>query len=45
MLVLIAGLVIGTKGHIGPIARVDAFHYTLAVAALLKARGLQQLAR
>ena len=45
VLVLIAGLVIGTKGHIGPIARVDAFHYTLAIAALLKARGLQQLSR
>ncbi len=44
LLVLIAGLVIGTEGDIGPIARIDAFHYTLAVAALLKASGLRSFA-
>ncbi len=44
LLVLIAGLVIGTEGDLGPIARIDAFHYTLALAALLKASGLRSFA-
>jgi hypothetical protein len=37
-LVLIAGLVIGTRGMIGPVLRVDAFHYAMALAAILLAR-------
>lgn len=40
VLVLIAGLVIGTKGELGPFARVDVFHYVLAVADAALAVGL-----
>ncbi|MCA9658957.1 MAG: hypothetical protein KC486_11485 [Myxococcales bacterium] len=44
-LVLVAGLAIGTKGSLGPFARLDLFHYLLAVANLGLAAGLARLAQ
>jgi hypothetical protein len=44
-LVLVAGLAIGTEGELGPFARLDLFHYLLAVANLGLAAGLGRLAQ
>ncbi|MEZ4383483.1 MAG: hypothetical protein R3A79_19290 [Nannocystaceae bacterium] len=44
-LVLVAGLAVGTEGELGPFARIDLFHYLLAVANLGLAAGLARLAR
>ncbi|MCB9701003.1 MAG: hypothetical protein H6711_03865 [Myxococcales bacterium] len=44
-LVLIAGLAVGSEGELGPFARLDVFHYLLALANLGLARGLLGVAR
>ncbi len=44
-LVLIAGLAIGTRGELGPFARLDLFHYLLAMSNLCLGSGLLALAR
>lgn len=36
----LAGLVVGTKGSLGPVLRVDVFHAVLSVAVVLLAWGL-----
>ena len=41
----LAGLVIGTKGQLGPFAAIDVFHGVLALAHLLVAYGLVYLVR
>ena len=43
-LVLVAGLAVGTVGEIGPFARIDVFHYLLAVADRALAGGLLRVA-
>lgn len=40
ILYLVAGLAIGTKGTIGPLKRIDVFHYLLAVAHPILAWGM-----
>ncbi|MEZ4452955.1 MAG: hypothetical protein R3B09_26080 [Nannocystaceae bacterium] len=37
---LIAGLAVGSEGELGPFARIDVFHYLLAVADVCLAGGL-----
>lgn len=44
-LVLIAGLAVGSEGELGPFARIDVFHYLLALANLALGGGLIGLAR
>lgn len=45
ILVLIAGLGVGTDGELGPVDRIDVFHYLLALANLAFGPALVQLAR
>lgn len=45
VLVLIAGLAVGSEGELGPFARIDVFHYLLALADLALVAGLLGLAR
>lgn len=45
VLVLVAGLGVGTDGEIGPFDRIDVFHYLLALANLAFGPALVQLSR